>query len=146
MVLSIPNSDPLAATQKTCPHKSLASPQKPKTPNWRSRAHNIPGGIKHLLSDPKRCRRVSARSAALLFPPHLPSRSTRSQAKCANTPKTRHTVTSIPQTRGTQIRPSVPISVTFPRRLPDLPCKQISAEVLSSLGFTPQVPTQYIRD
>ncbi|KAI9444161.1 hypothetical protein H4582DRAFT_1919744 [Lactarius indigo] len=149
MVLSILNSDPSRRdTENLPPHKLLASPQKPKTPNGRSRAHNIPGGIKHLLSDPKRRRRVSARSAALLFPPRIPSRSIRPRSKCVNTPKARPTSSapSISQTRSTQIQPSVPISVTFPRRLPDLPRKQISAEVLSSLGFTPQVPTQYIRD
>ena len=155
MVLFILNSDPSRCnTENLSPHKSLASPPKPKTPNWRScapcRAHNIPGGIKRLLGDRKRRCRVSARSAALLFPPRLPSHSTRSRVKRANTPnlQTRHTVTSIPQTRGTQIQPSVPISVTFPRRLPDLRRKQIShgVEVLSSLGFAPQVPTQYIRD
>jgi hypothetical protein len=148
MVLSILNSDPSCRdTENLPPNKLLASPQKPKAPNGRSRAHNIPGGIKHLLSDPKRRRRVSSRSAALLFPPRIPSRSTRSRGKCVNTPKTRHTsATSITQTRGTQIQSSVPISVTFPRCLPDLPRKQISAEVLSSLGFAPQVPTQYIRD
>lgn len=145
MVLSILNSDPSRRdTENLPPHKLLASPQKPKTPNGRSRAHNIPGGIKHLLSDPKRRRRVSARSAALLFPPRTTSRSTRPRV---NTPKTHPTSSpSISQTRGTQIQSSVPISVTFPRRLPDLPRKQIGAEVLSSLGFAPQVPTQYIRD
>ena len=148
MVLSILNSDPSRRdAESLLSHKLLASPPKPKTPNGRARAHNIPGGIKYLLSDPKRRRRVSARSAALLFP-RSSSRSTRSRGKCTNTPKIHHTstTTSITPTRDTQSQSSVPISVTFPRRLPDLPRKQISAEVLSSLGFAPQVPAQYIRD
>lgn len=146
MVLSILNADPSRRdTENLPPHKLLASPLKPKTPSGRSRAHNIPGGIKHLLSDPKRRRRVSARTAALLFPPRTSSRSTRPRGTCVNTPQSHHTP-SVTQARGAQIQPTVPISVTFPRRLPDLPRKQISAEVLSSLGFTPQIPTQYIRD
>ena len=147
MVLSILNADPSRRdSENLSPHKLLASPQKPKSPNGRARAHIIPGGIKYLLSDPKRRRRVSARSAALLFPRN-PSRSTRPRGKCATTPKIPHTpATSITPTRDTQTQPSVPISVTFPRRLPDLPRNQISAEVLSSLGFASQVPTQYIRD
>jgi hypothetical protein len=147
MVLSILNTDPSRRdTENLSPHKLLASPPKPKIPNGRARAHNIPGGIKYLLSDPKRRRRVSARSAALLFP-RSTSRPTRSRGKCVDAPKIHHTPppTTTP-TRDTQIQSSVPISVTFPSRLPDLPHKQISAEVLASLGFTPQVPTQYIRD
>ncbi len=149
MVLSILNSDPSRRDiENLPPHKLLASPQKVKTPNGRSRAHNIPGGIKHLLSDPKRRRRVSARSAALLFPPRISPRSIRSRGKCVITPKAHQTfsATSISQTRGVQVQSSVPTGVTFPRCLPDLPRKQISAEILSSLGFAPQVPTQYIRD
>ncbi|KAF8268334.1 hypothetical protein EI94DRAFT_1727976 [Lactarius quietus] len=145
MVLSILNSDPPRRdTQNLSSHKLLASPPKSKTPNGRARAHNIPGGIKYLLSDPKRRRHVSARSAALLFP-----RTSRPRGKCVDTPKIHQTTpaTSIPPTtRDTQIQSAVPISVTFPRRLPDLPRKQITAEVLSSLGFAPQIPTQYIRD
>lgn len=147
MVLSILNTDPSRRDpENLSPHKLLASPQKPKIPSGRARAHIIPGGIKYLLSDPKRRRRVSARSAALLFP-RSPSRPTRSRGKCVNAPKVHHTPpTTFSPTRDTQTQTSVPISVTFPSRLPDLPHTQISAEVLSSLGFTPQVPTQYIRD
>jgi len=29
----------------------------------------------------------------------------------------------------------IPINVTFPQNLPDLPCKEISSKVLMSLGF-----------
>ena len=38
------------------------------------------------------------------------------------------------------------LMLRFPRRLPDLPRKQISPEVLASLSYTPEVPSQYIRD
>ncbi|KAH8984917.1 hypothetical protein EDB92DRAFT_1818855 [Lactarius akahatsu] len=131
MVLSILNTDPSRRdTENLPPHKLLASPQKPKTPNGRSRAHNIPGGIKHLLSDPKRRRRVSARSSALLFPSRTPSRSIRPRGKL-EPPRFN------PPSRSVSL---------FRDALPDLPHKQISAEVISSLGFTSQVPTQYIRD
>ena len=41
---------------------------------------------------------------------------------------------------------STPINVTFLQRLANLPHKQINLEVLTSLGFTPEVPPQYICD
>lgn len=146
MVLSVLNSDPsLRAKEKSLSQeKLLASPQKP---NRRSRAHNIPGGIRHLLSDPKRRRRVSTRSTS------LPSshRSTRLR-RISPTPATRQTVVpsscSTPETqrRRSQSRSRTPINVTFPQHLPELPRKQISSEVFASLGFAPDVPHQYARD
>jgi hypothetical protein len=45
-----------------------------------------------------------------------------------------------------QSHASVPIDVTFPRHVPELPRKQISPEVLASLGYTSEVPSQYICD
>ena len=147
MVLSVLNSDPsLRFKEKSLSQeKLLASPQKPSR---RSRAHNIPGGIKHLLSDPKRRRRVSTRSTS------LPSshRSTRLR-RISPTPATRPTVvpssscsTPEAQRRRSKSRSRTPINVTFPQHLPDLPCKQISSEVFASLGFSSDVPHQYARD
>jgi hypothetical protein len=146
MVLFVLNSDPsLRVKEKSLsPEKLLASPQKP---NRRSRAHNIPGGIKHLLSDPRRRRRVSTRSTSL--PPS--HRSTRLR-RISLTPATRQTVVpsscSTPETqrRRSQSRSHTPINVTFPQHLPELPRKQISSEVFASLGFSSDVPHQYARD
>ena len=45
-----------------------------------------------------------------------------------------------------QSHASNPVDVTFPRRLPELPCEQVSLEVLESLGYTPEVPSQYTHD
>ena len=148
MVLSVLNSDPsLRVKEKSLSQeKLLASPQKL---NRRSRAHNIPGGIKHLLSDPKRRRRVSTRSTSLPSS-HRPTRPKRTPP----TPTTRRT--SVPSSCSTpeaqrcrsqsRSRTPVPINVTFPQHLPDLPRKQISSEVLASLGFASDVPPQYARD
>jgi len=149
MVLSVLNADPsLRIKEKGLSQENiLASPHKP---NRRSRAHNIPGGIKHLLSDPKRRRRVSTRSASQIShrahprPARLrrdsPS-STTQQTVSASSACASETLC-----RRSRSRTPIPISVTFPQRLPDLPRKQISSEVLASLGFTPEVPPQYIRD
>jgi hypothetical protein len=159
MVLAILNSDPsLRGAEIFSPEKLFVAPQKLKR---RSRAHNIPGGIKHLLSDSKRRRRVSVRSAALpssSAPPpsaHRSHRLTRLRHKVTS-PTAQQTLfaTTTPasecQCPHSQSQPSshapVPINVTFPRRLPELPRKQISSDVLASLGFTPDVPSQYIRD
>jgi hypothetical protein len=160
MVLAVLNSDPsLRAVENFSPEKFVVAPRKPKR---RSRAHNIPGGIKHLLSDSKRRRCISVRATALASSSTLPPSShrshprlTRRRHKVAN-PATRQSLLAsaapaaecqCPQPRSQPRSPvPVPINVTFPRRLPDLPRQQISSEVLESLGFTPEVPSQYIRD
>ena len=150
MVLSVLNSDPsLRIKEKGLSQENtLASPHKP---NRRSRAHNIPGGIKHLLSDPKRRRRVSSRSASLQFSHRAHPRPARPRRHSPSS-TTQQTVTAssacAPEIlcRRSRSRTPIPISVTFPQRLPDLPRKQVSSEVLASLGFTPEVPLQYIRD
>ncbi|KAF8500244.1 hypothetical protein F5888DRAFT_1680424 [Russula emetica] len=160
MVLAVLNSDPsLCHSESFSAEKFFVAPQKPTR---RSRAHNIPGGIKHLLGDPKRRRRISVRSTALPFSSTTqPSshrshpRLTRLQHKAAN-PVTQKTLSApaTPASEGQnpqspslpQSHVSIPIDVTFPRRLPELPRKQISPEVLASLGYTPEVPSQYIRD
>jgi len=150
MVLSVLNSDPSLRVKERCllQEKLLASPPKP---NRRSRAHNIPGGIKHLLSDPRRRRRVSTRFTS------LPSshRSTRPR-RTSPTLATQRTVVpsscstpEAPRRRSqsqSRSRTPIPINVTFPQHLPDLPRKQISSEVLASLGFASGVPPQYARD
>ena len=156
MVLAVLNSDPSLCHPETfSAEKFFVASQKPSR---RSRAHNIPGGIKHLLSDPKRRRRFSVRSTALsssFAPPPFFHRShprlTRLQVKAANpvakqTPPASATPAPRDQSPQSPSRASVPINVTFPRRLPELPHKQVSSEVLASLGFTPGVPSQYIRD
>ncbi len=156
MVLAVLNSDPsLCHPASFSAEKFFVSSQKL---NRRSRAHNIPGGIKHLLSDPKRRRRISVRSTALPYsstPQPFSHRShprlTRLQHKAANpvprqTPFASATPASESQSPQSSSHASVPINVTFPRRLPELPRKQISPEVLASLGFAPEVPSQYIRD
>lgn len=159
MVLDVLNSDP-----SSCHSESISAEKffvVPHKPSRRSRAHNIPGGIKH-LSDPKRRRRISVRSTVLPFSStpqpfshrnHL--RLTRLHHK-ATIPVAQKTLSASatpvlegqdPQSPSQpQSRPSVSIDVTFPRHLPELPRKQISPEVLASLGYTPEVPSQYIRD
>jgi hypothetical protein len=55
----------------------------------------------------------------------------------------------VPVSESQRSRPQyapLPINVSFPYRLPEPPRKQISSEVLSSLGFTPMVSSQYICD
>jgi hypothetical protein len=129
--------------------KILALPLKS---NKRSRAHNIPGGIKH-LNDPKRRRRVSTRSTSQSSSHRAPSRSTRLR-RGTPSPATHKTVlaSSVPASETlrrrsqSRSRAPTPINVTFPQRLADLPRKQISPEVLAPLGFTSEVPPQYIRD
>jgi hypothetical protein len=160
MVLAVLNSDPsLCHPESFSAEKFFVAPQKPTR---RSRAHNIPGGIKHLLSDPKRRRRISVRSTALPvsstpqpFSHRSHPRLTRLHHKAANTVAQKTLPASAtPASEGPnpqspsqpQSRASVPIDVTFPRRLAELPRKQISSEVLASLGYTPEVPSQYIRD
>jgi hypothetical protein len=148
MVLSVLNSDPSRCDTEVYPdHDLLVSPPKSRTSHRRSRAHNIPGGIKHLLSDPKRRHRVSSRSTPLRFFSRKNSRSTRLRRKSAHAiaPK-RNGLALASETQDPQSHSSLPISVTFPRRLPDLPRRQISSEVLASLGFSSEVPAQYIRD
>ncbi|KAI0305295.1 hypothetical protein B0F90DRAFT_1184118 [Multifurca ochricompacta] len=148
MVLSILNSDPsLCDTENISPQSILVSPQKSRRSNRRSRAHNIPGGIKH-LSDPKRRRRVSSRSTPSPLFTRSPPRPPRLRIKSGNTAKNDPltAVTPVSESQHPQTRSPAPISITFPRRLPDLPSKPISSEVLASLGFTPEVPAQYIRD
>jgi hypothetical protein len=150
MVLSILNSDPsLRIKQKSLSQeKLLASPQKY---NRRSRAHNIPGGIKH-LSDPKRRRRVLARSTSLQISHRTHPRSTQQRRRISPNPATQQTVLSSSACASETLRrrsrshTPIPINVTFPQRLPDLPRKEIGSEVLASLGYTPEVPPQYIRD
>jgi hypothetical protein len=160
MVLAVLNSHP-----SPCHPESFSAERffvAPQRSTRRSRAHNIPGGIKHLLSDPKRRRRISARSTALPFsfaPQPISHRShprlTRLHHKASN-PVAQKTLpaSATPASEGQspqspsqpQSHASVPVDVTFPRRLPELPRKQISPEVLASLGYTPEVPSQYIRD
>jgi hypothetical protein len=147
MVLSVLNTVPSCCDTENFPSQDLlASPQKPRTSHRRSRAHNIPGGIKHLLSDPKRRRRVSARPTPQPLSPRKNFRSTRPRHKDARTIAKIASSTPASGVQCPQSHSSVPINVTFPRRLPDLPRKQISSEVLASLGFSSEVPTQYIRD
>jgi hypothetical protein len=152
MVLAILNSDPsLRRAENFSPEKFLVAPQKLKR---RSRAHNIPGGIKHLLSDSKRRHRFSVRSIAQ--PPSSASlplshrshpRFARLRHKAAN-PAALASAAPASKSQRPQSPPQShsPINVTFSRRLPELPRKQISSEVLESIGFTPEVPSQYIRD
>lgn len=160
MVFAVLNPGPsLCRPESFSAEKFFVAPQKPSR---RSRAHNIPGGIKHLLSDPKRRRRISVRSTGLPFSSTLqpsPHRShprlTRLHHKAAN-PVAQKTLSAsvTPASEGQNPQSpsqphshaSVPVDVTFPRRLPELPRKQISPEVLASLGYTPEVPSQYIRD
>ena len=155
MVLAVVNSAPSLCLPESFSAEKffVVAPQKPSR---RSRAHNIPGGIKHLLSDPKRRRRISVRSttlpfssAAQPFSHRSHHRLTRLQHHKAANPVAQKTPSASP-TPASETQPqshaSVPIDVTFPRRLPDLPRKQISPEVLASLGYTPEVPSQYIRD
>ena len=135
----------------------LVAPQKLKR---RSRAHNIPGGIKHLLSDSERRHCISVRSVtqppsstSLPFSHRSHPRSARLRHKAANPAAAQLTFTSsvpaseseCPHSQSQPQSPS-PINVTFPRRLPGLPRKQIGSEVLASIGFRPEVPLQYIRD
>lgn len=160
MVLAVLNSDPsLCHPESFSAEKFFVTPQKPSR---RSRAHNIPGGIKHLLSDPKRRRRISVRSTALPFSSTLQPvshrshpRLTRLHHKAANpVAQEKFSASATPASEGQnppspsqpQSHASVPVDVTFPRRLPELPRTQISPEVLASLGYTPEVPSQYIRD
>ena len=160
MVLTVLNSDPsLCLPESFSAERFFVTPQRSTR---RSRAHNIPGGIKHLLSDPKRRRRISVRSTALPFsstPQPFSHRShprlTRLHHKAANPVAQKSLSASLTPTSEVQnpqspfqpqSQPSVPIDVTFPRCLPELPRKQISPEVLASLGYTPEVPSQYIRD
>ena len=159
MVLAVLNSDPsLCLPESFSAEKFFVTAQKPSR---RSRAHNIPGGIKHLLSDPKRRRRISVRSTALPlsstlqqpFPRRSHPRLTRLHHHKAVAQKTLSvSATPLSETQNPQspTQPQshtpVPIDVTFPRRLAELPRKQISPEVLASLGYTPEVPSQYIRD
>lgn len=151
MVLSVLNSDPSLrkAHSGLSPEKIPASPPKN---NRRSRAHNIPGGIKHLLSDPKRrrhARSTSLPSSHRSHPRRLARRKpTAKQILLASAALASEAQPSpSPQSRSrSQSHASVPISVSFPRRLPVLPRKQMSSEVLASLGFTSEVPSQYIRD
>jgi hypothetical protein len=143
MVLSVLNSDPsLRIKEKGLSQENI--PASPHKPNRRSRAHNIPGGIKHLLSDPKRRRRISTRSASLQFSHRAHHRPARLRRGTPNS--TTQQPASETLCRRSRSRTPIPISVTFPQRLPDLPHKQISSEVLASIGFTPEVPLQYIRD
>jgi hypothetical protein len=160
MVLAVLNSGPsLSHPESFSAENFFVAPQRPTR---RSRAHNIPGGIVHLLSDPRRRRRISVRSTALPvsstpqpFSHRNHPRLTRLHHKAAN-PVTQKTLSAspIPVFEGQkpqspsqpQSHAPVPIDVTFPRRLPELPRKQISPEVLASLGYTPEVPSQYIRD
>ena len=125
--------------------------------NRRSHAHNFPGGIKHLLSDPKRCHWFSVRSTSHSSFTSSPTYSHRShhrlmqlRAKVANpAAQTLFAPTAPVSESGSHSQPQSqstphPINVLFPQRLPELPRKQISSNVLSSLGFTPEVPSQYI--
>ena len=157
MVLAVLNSDPsLRGAENFSPEKFHVAPQKLKR---RSRAHNIPGGIKHLLSDSKRRHRISVRSVTQ--PPSSTSqpfshrshpRFARLRHKAANPASQQTFASSAPASESqcphsqSQPQSPSPINVTFPRRLPELPRKQISSEVLASIGFTPEVPSQYIRD
>ena len=159
MVLAVLNSDPSLRTPAVnfSQEKLLVALQKA---NRRSRAHNIPGGIKHLLSDPKRRHRFSVRStshSSFTSSPTYSHRShhrlTRLRAKAANPAAQTLLAPTAPvsESQGSHSQPQSqsaphPINVSFPRRLPELPRKQISSDVLSSLGFTPEVPSQYIRD
>jgi hypothetical protein len=148
MVLAVLNSDPSLRAAALSPEKLAVALQKSKR---RSRAHNVPGGIKHLLSDSKRRRCITALASSSTLPPS----SHRSHPRLA---RRRHKVTSPaarqglaapasdPPTSQPQSPVPFPINVTFPRRLPDLPRQQISQDVLASLGFTQDVPSQYIRD
>lgn len=169
MVLAVLNSDPSLCHQESFSAEKffVVAPQNLKPSNRRSRAHNIPGGIKHLLSDPKRRRRISVRSTALPFStapqpfshrshPRLRSTRLHHHHKAANRVAQKTLSASATPASETQNPPSpsqpqshastVPIDVTFPRRLSELPHKQISPEVLASLGYTAEVPSQYIRD
>ena len=131
-------------------------------PTRRSRAHNISGRIKNLLRNPKRCRRISVRSTVLPFsatPQPFSHRShprlTRLHHKAAN-PVARKTFSAsatpasavqnpqYPSQPQSHAHASVPIDVTFPQRLPELPCKHISLEVLASLNYTLDFLSQYI--
>ncbi|KAI0246186.1 hypothetical protein BJV78DRAFT_1286683 [Lactifluus subvellereus] len=132
---------PPAAILRISPLKTYSLPPKTKnvTPAPALLCPQHSGGIKH-LSDPKRHRRVSARSTPQPLSPRKNFRPTRPRHKDA------HTTTKINVTPPSESHSPVPVSVTFPRRLPELSRKQISSEVLASLGFTPEVPAQYIRD
>ena len=159
MVLAVLNADPsLCRPESFSAEKFFVAPQKPSR---RSRAHNIPGGIKHLLSDPKRRRRISVRSTPLPFSSILQPfshrshpRLTRLHHKAANPVAQKTPTSATPSSEGfdpqspsqPKSHASTPVDVTFPRRLPELPRKQVSSEVLESLGYTPEVPSQYIRD
>ena len=126
----------------------------------RSRAHNIPGGTKHLLSDSECRHRISVRSVtqppsstSLPFSHQSHPHFVRLRHKAANPAATQLTFTSsvpasesqCPHSQSQPQSPS-PINVTFSQRLPGLPRKQIGSEVLVSIGFRPEVPSQYIRD
>jgi hypothetical protein len=157
--LALPVSCSISLTLSSSPSPSpslLVAPQKLKR---RTRAHNIPGGIKHLLSDSKRRHRISVRSVTQ--PPSSTSqpfshrshpRFARLRHKAANPASQQTFASSAPASESqcphsqSQPQSPSPINVTFPRRLPELPRKQISSEVLASIGFTPEVPSQYIRD
>ncbi|KAI9507267.1 hypothetical protein F5148DRAFT_1149874 [Russula earlei] len=147
MVLSIPPRSSLCRPEPFSPERHLPSTQSAV---FRSRAHNIPGGIKHLLSDPKRRRRVSAaRFPSLTFSHRGLHRSTPLGHKNAHsaTKQTQTVLARASSSPESQPTPPVSINVTFPRHLDELPRKQISNEVLASLGFTSEeVPCQYIRD
>ena len=156
LVLRLPISLTLSPSPSPSP-SLLAAPQKLKR---RSRAHNIPGGIKHLLSDSERRYRILVRSVSQ--PPSSTSppfshqshpRFARLRHKAANLAAAQLTFTSsvpasesqCPHSQSQPQSPS-PINVTFPRRLPGLPHKQIGSEVLASIRFRREVPLQYIRD
>ena len=145
LVLRLPISLTLSLSPSPSP-SLLAAPQKLKR---RSRAHNIPGGIKHLLSDSERCYRILVRSVTQLpsstsppFSHQSHPRFVRLRHKAANLAAVQLTFTSsvpasesqCPHSQSQPQSPS-PINVTFPRRLPGLPRKQISLEVLASIHF-----------
>ena len=162
MVLAVLNSDPsLCRPESFSAENFFVAPQRPAR---RSRAHNIPGGIQHLLSDPMRRRRISARHTALPFSSTSQPFSHRSHPRLARlhhkavnpvaqktfsasaTPASAVQNPQSPSQPQSHPHTSVPIDVTFPRRLPELPRKQVSPEVLASLNYAPDVPSQYIRD
>ena len=143
--LALPVSCSISLTLSSSPSPSpslLVAPQKLKR---RTRAHNIPGGIKHLLSDSEYRHRISVRSVTQLpssfslpFPHRSHPRFVRLWHKAANPAAAQQTFTSsvsasesqCPHSHAQPQSPS-PINVTFPRRLPELPHKQISLEVLA---------------
>ncbi|KAI0267303.1 hypothetical protein BC834DRAFT_842550 [Gloeopeniophorella convolvens] len=156
MVLSVLNSTSSRRNMENMPpQKVLGSPMKSRKDLRRSRAHNVPGGLKHLLSDPRRRRRASTGHGlpvTLPTPPSSPARIARFHVEAARVACFRRASIPFPtpaspsSSQGSQAQATPPITLTFPRRLPDLVRKEISPEVLASLGFATDVPAQYIRD